>query len=72
MKGELKANTDAAVGRGLFGVPTLEVDGRLFWGFDGLPMLRAFLEGDDWFGAGAWEQAAALPSGQARPRQDPR
>lgn len=66
VKAELKANTDAAVARGLFGVPTIEVDGRLFWGFDGLPMLRAYLQGDAWFASGAWEHAAALPAGQTR------
>lgn len=66
VKGELKANTDAAIAQGLFGVPTCEVDGRLFWGFDGLAMLRAYLEGDAWFASGAWEAAAALPRGKTR------
>jgi hypothetical protein len=68
VKAELKANTDAALARGLFGVPTCVVDGKLFWGFDGLPMLRAYLEGDAWFASGAWEQAQALPTGATRPR----
>ena len=66
VKAELKSNTEAAIARGLFGVPTCEVDGRLFWGFDGLPMLRDYLEGKDWFASGAWEQAASLPTGQVR------
>ncbi len=66
VKAELKANTDAAIARGLFGVPTCEVDGRLFWGFDALPMLRQFLESDAWFASGAWEQAATLPAGKTR------
>jgi len=66
VKAELKANTDAAIARGLFGVPTCEVDGRLFWGFDGLAMLRDYLEGKSWFASGDWERAAALPAGQAR------
>ncbi|MEJ8839802.1 2-hydroxychromene-2-carboxylate isomerase [Ramlibacter sp. AN1133] len=66
VKAELKANTEAAIARGLFGVPTCEVDGRLFWGFDALPMLREYLEGNAWFADGAWEQAAALPAGQTR------
>lgn len=66
VKADLKANTDAALARGVFGVPTCEVDGRQFWGFDALPMLRAYLEGDAWFDSGAWEQAAALPAGQTR------
>lgn len=66
VKAELRANTDAAIARGIFGVPTCEVDGRLFWGFDGLAMLRGYLEGDAWFTSGAWEQAASLPAGQVR------
>ena len=66
VKAELKANTDAAIARGLFGVPTCEVDGRLFWGFDALPMLREYLEGGSWFASGEWDHAAALPAGQVR------
>ena len=66
VKGELKANTDAAIARGVFGVPTCEVDGKLFWGFDGLPMLREYLEGNAWFASGAWEQAVAVATGKTR------
>jgi 2-hydroxychromene-2-carboxylate isomerase len=66
VKAELKANTDEAIARGVFGVPTYEVDGRIFWGFDGLPMLREYLDGNPWFASGAWEQAAALPVGKTR------
>ncbi|HET8747523.1 MAG TPA: 2-hydroxychromene-2-carboxylate isomerase [Ramlibacter sp.] len=66
VKAELKANTEVAIARGLFGVPTFDVDGRLFWGFDALPMLREYLDGNPWFASGAWEQAAALPAGQTR------
>lgn len=66
VKAELKANTDAAIARGLFGVPTCEVDGKVFWGLDALPMLRAYLEGDAWFAAGAWDAAAELPAAVQR------
>ena len=66
VKAELKANTDAAIARGVFGVPSFEVDGRLFWGFDALPVLREYLAGNAWFAGGAWEQAAALPTGKTR------
>jgi len=67
VKAELKANTDEAIARGVFGVPTYAVDDKLFWGFDALAMLRAYLEGDAWFRQGAWEAAATLPGSQ-RPR----
>lgn len=43
VKNELKAATDAAIAAGLFGVPSLMVDGELFWGFESLPMLREHL-----------------------------
>ena len=68
VKAELKANTEDAVARGLFGVPTYEVDGKLFWGFDALGPLRAYLGGDAWFEEGHWERAAALPTGVVRSR----
>ncbi len=59
VKAELRAAGEQAIAAGLFGVPTLEVDGKLFWGFDALPMLRAYLEGDAWF-AGAWDAAGKV------------
>lgn len=68
VKAELKSNTDQAVARGLFGVPTFAVDDKLFWGFDALPMLRAYMQGDAWFASGAWEQAAAVGAGVSRAR----
>lgn len=40
VKAELKALTDAAIAQGLFGVPSFEAFGRLYWGLDALPMLR--------------------------------
>jgi 2-hydroxychromene-2-carboxylate isomerase len=55
VKARLKANTEEAIALGVFGVPTFEVDGKLFWGFDALPMLRAYLEGDDWFKSPDWD-----------------
>jgi len=57
VKNELKGATSAAIARGLFGVPTFAVDDKLFWGFDSLPMLRAYLTGEPWFDAN-WDAAA--------------
>lgn len=67
VKARLRANTEAAIARGVFGVPTVAVDDRLFWGQDALPMLRAYLLDDPWFASGTWEQAAAVPAGTRRP-----
>ena len=59
----LRANTEQAAAAGVFGVPMVEAGGKLFWGLDGLPMLRAFLDGDPWFAGDGWQQAATVPSG---------
>jgi 2-hydroxychromene-2-carboxylate isomerase len=55
VKRELRAATDAAIALGLFGVPSVLCDGRLFWGLDALPMLRGAIAGDPWFDGPAWE-----------------
>ena len=66
VKAELRAHTEVAIERGIFGVPTIELDGRLFWGLDSLPMLRAALQGDAWFDGPAWDEAALAPPGLVR------
>lgn len=66
VKDELKATTAAAATRGLFGVPTVEVDGRLFWGLDGLELLSAYLRGEPWFDGPDWAIAASVPTGVQR------
>ncbi|MEJ6021744.1 2-hydroxychromene-2-carboxylate isomerase [Ramlibacter sp. PS4R-6] len=66
VKAQLKANTDDALAGGAFGVPTLVVDGQVFWGVDALPMLRAWLEGDVWFDSPQWQGVGAIPAAVAR------
>ena len=46
-KDRLRDATRAAIERGVFGVPTLDVDGELFWGTDGIDFAGAFLRGED-------------------------
>lgn len=68
VKAALKDSTQEAIARGVFGVPTFAVDGKLFWGLDALPMLRAWLQGDAWFDT-QWDvavRASAVPVKPAR------
>lgn len=44
VKDALRANTEAAVAKGVYGVPTLEIAGELFWGVDGTDFARAYLD----------------------------
>ncbi|MBF6629955.1 MAG: 2-hydroxychromene-2-carboxylate isomerase [Comamonas sp.] len=61
----LRSNTEQASMQGIFGVPAFEVQGKVFWGLDSLPMLRDFLNGNPWFQAGGWENAKTISSGLA-------
>lgn len=48
IKDRLKAETDNAIERGIFGSPFFVVDGEMFWGNDRIPDLR------DWLKSGGW------------------
>ena len=61
-KALLRSNTDEAAALGVFGVPAFEVDGKVFWGLDSLPMLRAYLSGDTWFDS-QWDTLASVAKG---------
>ncbi len=67
VKQALRDSTASALERGIFGVPTACVDGRLFWGLDGLEMLAACLRGDPWFDSGAWNAEGVARPGVRRP-----
>jgi protein-disulfide isomerase len=66
VKQKLQQQTQAAIDLGLFGVPSMVVDGQVFWGQDALPMLRAYLEGDAWFESSEWLDVGKLPVGVRR------
>lgn len=65
VKAQLRQYTDEAIAGGVFGVPAFEVEGRLFWGFDALPMLRNYLDGDAWFESPGWRDIERVRSGLA-------
>ncbi|GAB4037675.1 MAG: 2-hydroxychromene-2-carboxylate isomerase [Rubrivivax sp.] len=66
VKAELRARTEAAVAEGIFGVPTVVVEGRHFWGLDALQMLSACLRGDPWFDGPDWDRAGRPRPGVRR------
>lgn len=47
-KALLQASTDAAVAAGVWGTPTVGVDGELFWGADRLPQVEHWLQRGGW------------------------
>ena len=54
VKQQLQTWTQEAIEQDVFGVPSWVVDGKVFWGQDALPMLRAYLLGDEWFKGPGW------------------
>jgi 2-hydroxychromene-2-carboxylate isomerase len=61
VKQKLRANTDWAIARGIFGVPTLVVGEELFWGHDALDMALDYLRNDELFRTPQMLAAETLP-----------
>ncbi|MBL8454509.1 MAG: DsbA family protein [Zoogloea sp.] len=66
IKARLKDNTARAATAGVFGVPTITVEDRLFWGVDALSMLRAYLSSDPALDTPAMQHAVKVRFGAAR------
>lgn len=61
VKESLRANTDAAIAAGVFGVPTLVIDGEVFWGADATDFARAYLEDRSVLDNAEMKRVSALP-----------
>ncbi|MGE0484548.1 MAG: 2-hydroxychromene-2-carboxylate isomerase [Gammaproteobacteria bacterium] len=66
VKQALRDNTDAAIARGVYGVPTFAVDDELFWGFDATDMLLDYLADPALLQDPEMQRLAQLPSAATR------
>jgi 2-hydroxychromene-2-carboxylate isomerase len=66
VKDALRRNTEDAIARGVFGVPSYEADGEVFWGADAIGFLNAFLADPAALRNDEMRRAEALPVGAAR------
>ena len=66
VKDALKRNTDEAIERGVFGVPTLMIGDELFWGVDATAMAADFLAAGLRWTDPEYARVAALPQGAVR------
>jgi len=66
VKQRLRANSDAAVARGVFGVPTVDTGADLFWGEDATEMLIDYLDDPALFETPEMRRLATLPVGVQR------
>lgn len=65
-KARVRARTEEALARGVFGVPTIWADGEIFWGLDALGHLDRFLAGQDPIDPAALARWSSLPSSASR------
>ena len=66
VKERLRAATDAAIGRGVFGVPTAVAGGQLFWGLDATDMLLDYCRDPALLDSAAMRGAIEVPIAAAR------
>jgi len=71
VKDELRRNTDEAIARGVFGVPTLAIGSELFWGADATGMARDYAAAGCRYNDPEYERVAALPAGATRAEAAP-
>ncbi|MBR3193915.1 2-hydroxychromene-2-carboxylate isomerase [Bosea sp. (in: a-proteobacteria)] len=68
VKDRLRQTTEEAVAAGVFGVPSLVIDGEIFWGVDAMPMAVDYLADPATFRSGEMARVSALPEGIQRQR----
>jgi 2-hydroxychromene-2-carboxylate isomerase len=66
VKDALRRNTDEAIARGVFGVPTLAIGDALFWGLDATEMARDYAAAGSRFTDPEYARVASLPEGVQR------
>lgn len=66
VKDALRTNTEAAIARGVYGVPTFAIDEQLFWGFDTTDMLLDYLTDPALMHSGEMQRLANLPMAATR------
>ena len=66
VKERLRANTNWAIGRGVFGVPTLVIGAEFFWGHDAMDMALDYVADPEAFNTPDMRALEALPIAVAR------
>ena len=66
VKQALIDNTERALGRGVYGVPTFDFAGELFWGADAIGLMNAYAADPALFKAGEYARVDALPASAQR------
>ncbi len=68
VKDALRANTEAAIAAGVFGVPSFAVGGEVFWGVDATDFVLQYLDNPALLADPEFQRVANLPAGAERKR----
>jgi 2-hydroxychromene-2-carboxylate isomerase len=68
VKSTLRSNTEMAIAKQIFGVPTLQIGSEIFWGNDAAPMIEDYLADPNRFAGPEYRRIRDLPVGIERPR----
>lgn len=68
VKDALRANTEAAIAAGVFGVPSFVVGGEVFWGVDATDFVLQYLDNPALLDDPEYRRVADLPAGAERKR----
>jgi 2-hydroxychromene-2-carboxylate isomerase len=66
VKDKLRANTEWAIERGVFGVPTFVIGDEVFWGHDALDMVLDYIRDPGRFESPEMKKIKSLPVGVVR------
>jgi 2-hydroxychromene-2-carboxylate isomerase len=66
VKQTLLANTGRAIARGVYGVPTFDFAGELFWGSDSMELMKAYAGDPGLFTRGELARVSTLPAAAQR------
>ena len=66
VKDALRGNTELAIAKGVFGVPTFVVDGQVFWGGDATEMMLSYLDNPALFETIEMKRISEMPMGSTR------
>ena len=69
IKQQLQDHTATAIEAGVFGVPSMQVDDQLFWGFDDFGHLHRYLAGEDPLNEAGYADWLNIRAGSQRTRQ---
>jgi 2-hydroxychromene-2-carboxylate isomerase len=69
VKQKLRANTEWAIARGVFGVPTFVIGDEIFWGHDALDMVLDYIRDPGQFEDAEMKKIKSLPVGVTRQRK---